>query len=146
MTDDLYFEADDTEEGVYEAHLAGISKKVSQKDGETFLVWEFKTQEGKTLSGSSSTSGHVKSKGMKWARAILGRDLAATEPLSVLNGKPCLVAVEMNANGYPKVADVHPAAPSKRAAAPTAPAVTPPPAGAPEPTDWADVTEEQIPF
>ena len=55
MTDDIYFEADDTEEGIYEAALTAITKKVSQKDGETFLVWEFKTPEGKTLSGSSST-------------------------------------------------------------------------------------------
>jgi hypothetical protein len=143
MTDDIYFEADDTEEGVYEATLTEIARKTSAKDGETFLVWNFKTPEGKALSGSSSVSGHVKSKGMKWAKAILGRELANTEPLSALYGKPCLVAVEMNANGYPKVADVHPSAPKR---AMTAPAVTPPPAGAPEPTDWADVTEEQIPF
>jgi hypothetical protein len=142
VTDDIFFEADDTEEGIYEAALTGITKKVSQKDGETFLVWEFATPEGKKLSGSSSISGHAMSKGMKWAKAIAGRDLKPTEPLSVLYGKPCLVAVEMNANGYPKVSDVHPANPSKKTTQPSAPVAS----SAPEPTDWANVTEAEIPF
>lgn len=147
MSEDIYFEADDTEEGVYEATLKSIERKTSKVDGGAFLAWSFESAEGKRLSGTSSVSGHAKSKGMKWARAILGRDLAPTDPLSTLYGKPCLVAVTINDNGYPKVDDVHPRAATRKVPAAPAPAASPPPAaGAPEPTDWAEVAEADIPF
>jgi hypothetical protein len=114
----------DVELGTQPATSAGTSTKPSETYGD-FRAWEFRLPSGATISGSSSLSMHPKSKGGRWARAILGREPAKGEDITeALDGRPCLISVVEGANGWPKVDEVI-AAPAPTAAA--APKASPPP-------------------
>lgn len=141
-------EYSEVEESVYEADLLDIESKPSEKYGGNFHIWKFKTAVGE-FSGTTSSSWHPGSKGGRWGRAVVGREIKKDEDTDTWRGRPCLIDVRMNDAGYPKVFEVYPKAPAKSSApaatgpAVSAPAATPPVAGAPEPSD---VVDDDIPF
>jgi len=152
MTDDTFTAGDDIEAGAYNATLTEIIRKTSKKDGNEFRIWRFHTPEGVELSGSSSIASGPMSKTARWAKAILGRAPTPGDPIGVLYGKRCTVAVETSEEGFARVVEVHPAAPAKAARSQPIPTsvVTSVPAtnGGPENVPWdaEAVTEDAIPF
>lgn len=135
------------EDGVYEAVLKVITVETSKRTGNDYRSWRFATPEGDTFRGITGIPLTPSSKGARWARNILGRPAAPGEDIAVLYGVPCLIEVTTNPeNGYQGVENVHPKVTPRNRPAP-APAVVPPPAGAPEPpNDFSAVDETEIPF
>ena len=102
--------------GTYPAKLDTIEVREGvQFEGE-FRVWTFALDNGSSVSGSSSMNTGSKSKGGRWIRNLLGRKPEKGETVR-LSGLPCLVVVEEDDKGWPKVADVLP--PVSSTAAPT---------------------------
>lgn len=97
--------------GVYPGRLDSIETGTSETYGE-FRKWNFTLKLGDgsftTLSAVSSTASGPKSKGYKWASAILGRNPKAGETLD-LAGKLCQVHVIVNDDGFNRVEAVLPA-------------------------------------
>lgn len=131
------------EPGTYEATLIAL-EDFQYDDGEgnkTLRRWTFGLEsevdpEGKpiTIDGVSSTATGPKSKAFGWLAALLGRPPVTGETFtpSMLVGRGCMVTVELNAEGYSKVAAVVPQPRRGRvAAAPTAVEETAEFAGAP---------------
>lgn len=96
--------------GIYPGRLDSIEAGTSETYGE-FRKWNFtlKLTDGtfQTLSAVSSTASGPKSKGYKWAAAILGRNPKAGETLD-LSGKLCQVHVIVNEDGFNRVEAVLP--------------------------------------
>lgn len=145
MSNDTFSEG--PEDGVYEAVLKVITVETSKRTGNDYRSWRFATPEGDTFRGISSVELTPSSKGVRWAKAILGRAPAPRESIEVLYGVPCLIEVTTNPdNGYQGVENVHPKVTPRNRPAP-APAAPPPAAGAPEPpNDFSAVDESEIPF
>ena len=95
----------DIPEGTYKAVLQSLTVKHSQKNDNDFYAWDFKLANGSVVGGSSSMNTGSRSKAGKWGRALLGREAKQGEKAD-LRGKPCLVKVEINDDGWPKVTDV----------------------------------------
>lgn len=98
--------------GIYPGRLDSIESGTSETYGE-FRKWNFtlKLTDGsfQTLSAVSSTASGPKSKGYKWAAALLGRNPKAGETLD-LTGKLCQVHVIVNDDGFNRVEAVLPVA------------------------------------
>lgn len=135
----------------YPAKLFALSKKQSTAYGD-FRAWDFlldqKAADGGDLivGGASSMNTGKKSKGGRWIAALLGQapEKGTTLSASSLLGRPCLVVVEENDEGWPTVTNVLPpmAAASPVAAAVPAGAVSPSaPAAAP-----AVTISDDLPF
>ena len=93
--------------GTYPAKLDTIEVRDGvQFEGE-FRVWTFALDNGSSVSGSSSMNTGSKSKGGRWIRNLLGRKPEKGETVK-LSGLPCLVVVEEDDKGWPKVTDVLP--------------------------------------
>lgn len=119
------------EPGTYEATLIGL-EDFQYDDGEgnkTLRRWTFGLEneidpEGKpvTIDGVSSTATGPKSKAFGWLTALLNRAPVTGETFtpSMLVGRGCMVTIELNAEGYSKVAAVVPQ-PRRRPAAAVAP-------------------------
>lgn len=122
------------EPGTYPAMLTAL-EDFDYDDGEgkkTLRRWTFALDgevdpEGKavTIDGVSSLATGPKSKAFGWLTALLARAPVTGEKFtpSMLVGRECMVTVELNADGFSKVAAVVPQ-PKRRAAAP-APAPVP---------------------
>jgi hypothetical protein len=111
MTDEIIIGGDsvDIPNGTYPAKLARIETKPSAKFDNDFRAWTFKLDNGSVAGGSSSLMTGKKSKGGKWIAALLGRQPKEGENVTAeLIGKPCLVVVEEDDNGWPKVTNVLP--------------------------------------
>ncbi len=99
-------------EGIYPAQLTAIERLPSEAFGE-FLKWSFNLRlaDGSTVetSGASSTANGPKSKGYKWATALLGHApvAGAGEDLA---GKTCQLHVIVNEDGFNRIEAVLPAA------------------------------------
>jgi len=110
VTDEIVFGGDSTDipNGTYPGKLKSITTKESAAFGE-FRAWDFELDSGSIVGGASSMSTNAKSKGGRWIVALLGRKPEKGEKVgSAIIGKPCLVTVEEDANGWPKVTGVLP--------------------------------------
>jgi hypothetical protein len=100
--------------GIYPAICTEVEDKVNPKDAtQTFRVWHFQLTDGslRTIDGTSSLATSVKSKGGKWAAAIIGHAPADGE-LVAPEGLPCTVIVAIKeTTGYEYVENVAPASP-----------------------------------
>jgi hypothetical protein len=119
MTDEIVIGGDsvDIPPGTYPATLAGYRIEHSVKFDNDFRVWEFTLSEGHKVDGSTSLNTGKKSKGGKWIAALLGRQPDKGDKVTLI-GKPCLVVVEENDDGWPKVTNVLPPMASTSAPAP----------------------------
>ena len=99
-------DAADIPNGTYPATLDSIVIKESNAYGE-FRSWTFALEGGALVGGASSMNTGSKSKAGKWIRALLGRKPEKGEKVQ-LAGRPCMVVVEEDANGWPNVTDVLP--------------------------------------
>jgi hypothetical protein len=104
---------EDIPEGTYPATVKSIETKTSVKflteqnpKGE-FRAWDFTLENGSVVGGASSMNTGSMSKGGRWIAAILGRKPEKGEKVNVI-GKPCVVQVIENADGWPKVDAVLP--------------------------------------
>ena len=97
---------EDIPEGTYPATLQSIETKESVAFGE-FRAWDFKLDSGSVVGGATSMSTGSKSKGGKWIAALLGRKPDKGESVQLV-GRPCLVVVVENKDGWPKVDAVLP--------------------------------------
>jgi hypothetical protein len=135
MTDDIIIGGDsaDIPAATYPATLAEVVRKSSDAFGD-FRTWDFLiTIDGERhrVGGASSMNTGKKSKGGKWIAALLGRRPEKGENITAeLVGKPCLVVVEEDDNGWPKVVNVLPPMTQTTAAVPVA----------------ATPTESELPF
>ena len=142
------------EPGTYEATLTAL-EDFHYDDGEgekTLRRWTFGTDEvdaatGEAISidGVSSLATGPKSKAFAWLTALIGRTPTTGESFtpSTLVGRPCMVTVILNDDGYSKVSAVVPPPKRKPVAAP-APAFVAAPAAAVEAT--AEAASTELPF
>ena len=128
MSDVLVFGGDsaDIPNGTYPATLKSIEVKPSNEYGD-FRAWDFELANGSIVGAGSSMSMNAKSKGGRWTIALLGRIPARGETVDPI-GQPCLVQVEEDAKGWPKVVAVLP----PLAGSSATPEKAPPPAATPE--------------
>ncbi len=95
--------------GIYQAVCTEVEEKTSPKDPtNVFRVWHFQLTDGslRTIDGSSSLSTSVKSKGGKWAAALIGHAPVDGE-LIAPEGRPCTVIVAIKeTTGYEYVETV----------------------------------------
>lgn len=99
--------------GRYQATFEGIEEKTSKRDGAPYYRWTFtaRTSDGvKDVSGVSSTNTGPKSKAFGWLAGLLDRKPQPNEMLdaSALVGRPCVVTLEENEDGFANVTDVQP--------------------------------------
>jgi len=101
------------EAGVYPARLDSIERATSETYGD-FLKWSFtlKLPDGtfSPLTAASSTASGPKSKGYKWASAILGHNPKPAEDVD-LAGKQCQVHIIVNDEGFNRIEAVLPLSP-----------------------------------
>jgi hypothetical protein len=146
MTDEIVFGGDATDipPGTYPGKLVSIVTKQSAQFGD-FRAWDFELDSGSVVGGGTSMAMSSRSKGGQWAVALLGRLPETGEKIGqALMGRPCLVVVGLNDNGWPKVTAVLP--PLGVQDAPGAPIYA---AVAPEPTppvNRAPATSDDLPF
>jgi hypothetical protein len=123
VNDILVFGGDsaDIPNGTYPATLKSIVTKTSVEFGD-FRAWDFELENGSIVGAGSSMSMNARSKAGRWIAALLGRVPAKGETVEVI-GRPCLVQVEEDAKGWPKVVAVLPplAATTKAGKAPSRP-------------------------
>jgi len=96
----------DVQPGTYPAILTALSVKTSAAFGD-FRAWDFTLDSGSVIGGASSMATGSKSKGGKWAMALLGRKPDKGEAVTLV-GLPCLVVVGLNKDDWPEVTDVLP--------------------------------------
>jgi hypothetical protein len=109
VTDDVFVfggDATDIPPGTYPAKLTSLTTKTSDAFGD-FRAWDFTLDTGSVVGGASSMATGSKSKGGKWAMALLGRKPDAGERVTLI-GLPCLVVVSLDDKDWPKVTDVLP--------------------------------------
>jgi hypothetical protein len=99
--------------GRYAAVVREITQKPAKSTGDAFLVWTFLADvddEEVEVDGTSSLNTTPKSKPRRWMKAILGREIVPGEHVKKedLVGRPCLIEVDINDDGWPYVADVRP--------------------------------------
>jgi hypothetical protein len=132
----------DIPNGTYPAVLTALRTESSAAFGD-FRAWDFTLSEGQTVGGASSMNTGRKSKGGKWIAALLGRQPDKGETVTII-GKPCLVVVEENDDGWPKVTNVLPPMASNSTPAPAEVPLAQPAAVGTE-SSFAQVSEE-LPF
>ncbi len=97
--------------GPYQAVCTEVEDKVNPKDTtQEFRVWHFQLQDGslRTIDGTSSLATSPKSKGGKWAAALIGHQPEAGE-LVEPEGKACTIIVAIKeTTGYEYVETVAP--------------------------------------
>jgi hypothetical protein len=113
----------DIPSGTYPAKLIEITTLTSDAFGD-FRRWDFKLENGSGVNGASSMNTGRKSKAGKWIAALLGRSPEKGEAVNVI-GRACLVVVEEDNDGWPKVTNVLP------------PLAAPAPVTTPQPTELA---------
>ena len=120
MSAEIVFGGDSTDipAGTYPAKLKEINVKTSPAFGD-FRAWDFELDTGSIVGGATSMSSNAKSKGGRWTVALLGKQPDKGEKVD-LAGLGCLVVVEEDANGWPKVVNVVPAPAQRPVAAPKA--------------------------
>lgn len=108
MSDGFVFGGDsvDIPAGTYPATCISVEVKNSAAFGD-FRAWDFELSNGSVVGGSSSMSMGSRSKGARWAVALLGRTPERGEVVNPV-GRPCLVVVEESESGWPKVVSVLP--------------------------------------
>ncbi len=116
VTDEFVFGGDATDipPGTYPAKLTGLATKTSDAFGD-FRAWDFTLDTGSVVGGASSMATSSKSKGGRWAIALLGKKPDAGTKVTLV-GKRCLVVVGLNKDDWPTVTDVLP--PLAKGAAP----------------------------
>jgi len=125
VTEDVFVfggDATDIPPGTYPAKLTSLMTKTSDAFGD-FRAWDFTLDTGSVVGGASSMATGSKSKGGKWAMALLGRKPSAGEKVTLI-GLPCLVVVTLDAKDWPKVTDVLPPLVKGATVAPAAPQAT----------------------
>jgi len=134
VSEEIIFGGDaaDIPAGTYPGRLARVGVAESNAWGE-FRTWDFELDNGSTVGGSSSMKTGSKSKTGRWITALLGRKPDKGENVTkAIIGRPCLVVVTENDDGWPQVADVLPPMSGSVAAAP-GPATESAPAAGPTP-------------
>jgi hypothetical protein len=107
--------------GIYPAICTGVEERSPKADpGNIFRVWTFQLTDGslRSVDGSSSLSTSPKSKGGKWAAALIGHFPEVGEEIAP-EGLPCTIIVAIkDTTGYEYVETVAPPteAPSRVAA------------------------------
>lgn len=99
-------DAADIPPGTYPATLTSLSVGTSDQYGD-FRKWDFTLDSGSVVGGASSMATGSKSKGGKWAIALLGRKPDKGERVQLI-GRPCLVVVVLDKDDWPKVDNVLP--------------------------------------
>jgi hypothetical protein len=120
VTDEIIFGGDsaDIPPGTYPGKLVSVITKTSPAYGD-FRAWDFALDEGHVVGGASSMNTGSKSKGGRWIMNLLGRKPEKGENVtSLILGKPCLLVVIEDDDGWPKVDDVLPPLATQQAAAP----------------------------
>ena len=100
-------DAADIPDGLYPAKVAGIEVLHSVKFDSDFRAWTFRLDNGSECGGSSSLATGNKSKAGKWIKALIGHKPEQGEKVT-LAGLPCVVRVEEDGDGWPRVIDVLP--------------------------------------
>jgi len=99
--------------GAYQAICIGVEERSAKADPtNVFRVWAFQLTDGslRTIDGSSSLATSPKSKGGKWAAALIGH---MPEPGEIVEpeGRPCTIIVAIKeTTGYEYVETVAPPA------------------------------------
>lgn len=94
--------------GTYPATLVSIREAFSDAYG-VFRVWEFTLDDGRPVDGNSSMGMSPRAKAYRWASNILGRAPIKGEDVEpLILGKPCLVVIVLDADGWAKVSEVMP--------------------------------------
>ena len=109
MTEEVFVfggDATDIPPGTYPAILTALTTKTSVAFGD-FRAWDFTLDSGSVVGGASSMATGSKSKGGRWAIALLGRKPEKGETVKLI-GSPCLVVVGLNKDDWPVVTDVLP--------------------------------------
>lgn len=102
------------EPGVYAATLAGVRAFTFTREGEdvTLWAWTFAVpssgEDPVIVEGVSSPLLTPRSKGLAWLTALAPEIVASRDRIAAadLVGRPCMVVVEADAQGYAKVGDV----------------------------------------
>jgi len=108
------------EPGVYPATIKSVERRVAEEDDDRpWLLWTVTLEDGREVSGGSSFSLAAGSKPYAWVSAVLGRALMGggrtIHPMD-LEGKPCLVHVDLKEDGLSsKVVAILPPAKGKAA-------------------------------
>ncbi len=90
------------EPGTYEAVVTAIEERTN-KDGNPYRWWEFTTEDGgRTISAISSMNVGPRSKAGQWIAALIGRTPVQGESVEVI-GKPCLISVTINEDGFSQI-------------------------------------------
>ena len=123
--DEIIIGGDSTDipDGTFPAICVGWDTKHSEKFDNDFRTWEFQLDNGSRVGGASSLATSARSKGGQWIAALTGRKPAKGETVKVA-GRPCLIVVSSERNGWPEVTDVLPPlnAPQPATDAPQGPA------------------------
>lgn len=93
--------------GAYQAVVTSVETRAAKDGSGDFRVWEFTLKDGtgRTVSASSSMSTSPKSKAGKWLAALLGAAPKVGQTVEPV-GQPCTIIVELNDDGYERVAMV----------------------------------------
>jgi len=113
--------------GRYIGSVRDIEQLIAKATGDPFLVWRCVVEfDGKQVDvdGTSSLNTGPQSKPRRWMKAILGREIARGEYVARedLLGRPCVVDVEINDDGWPYVAEIRPISPASPAIREASPA------------------------
>lgn len=114
VLDDVMF-GSPVKPGTYDARLKSLTPFKATYEGEerTLIRWAFDVavEDGvEEIDGVTSLATGGKSKMKGWVTSLLGRQPEAGERLGALElpGRTCMVVVELNDAGYPKVGAVLP--------------------------------------
>lgn len=104
---------DDIPAGRYPARVTKVEIKQAKETEQEFRVWFFKAKIGGDtveVTGATSLSNAVNSKAYGWITAILGRDLATDEVITLddLTSRTVIAVVKKDAAGYAKVESLIP--------------------------------------
>src|SRR5262245_46792634 len=103
----------DVVDGTYPATLTGLERFPIERDGEEVMLirWTFAIEDPAgpvEVTGVSSMSRGPRAKQVAWLIALMGKDARPGTNFrpAELIGRECLVSVEHDDNGFPKVANV----------------------------------------
>ncbi len=92
-------------EGIHDVVVTGVTRKVAKAGGD-YLRWEFADENGKTTSANTSVEMTPGNKTGKWFAALTGKptEVGVSRQIAEVIGAPCTIVVEINPEGYPKIA------------------------------------------
>lgn len=92
--------------GSHDVNVTNCEVKIAKKTGSQYLLWEFTDADGKTTSAASSVEMTPGNKTGRWFAALTGKPTIVGENRQIAEviGAPATIFLELNADGFPKVA------------------------------------------